>query len=808
MNDLKFAFRQLLKNPGFTAVAVLTLALGIGANTAIFGALYQVVLKPLPFPESGRLVRLKTQSRNSGRSSDDLTYREFQTLQASGGAFTNAGAFAEEIRNLSGAGVPLRAWGARVSPQFFSAFKVAPMIGRTFARDEFVAGANQVVILNHVLWQDRFGGRADIVGKQITMDGRPVTVCGVMPPMFRFPHRLTTYWTPLVLTTDEVNEPDERFLGVVGRLATGVTPPQMAGRLQSLSQGLPENLGASPDDTVTLVGSSLLSERLGNSRRVLWILFAAVSCATLIGAANLINLFLARVSLRGKELAVRIALGASRRRILRQWATESCLLSLLAGSIGVLLAAWCINLLRTYAPYGLPRADEITLAPAVVAFGFALALLVGTGTSILPLLQFFVRNHDGNAVLKSREGIGLEGRGRRSGLVVMQSAVATALLIGAALLWTSFQRVIKIDPGFSSDQLLTARIVLSEAKYEEGDARRNFYRHLTERVANLPEVADVGLVNSLPLSEIDFQRPLAIENDDRSTSPAGDALVRGNYISVSVNYFQLMHIPLLAGRSFEPADETGAPVVVVSESLAHRYFPGGDSVGRRIKIGPGKWLPWMTIMGVVADVRNAGRDTPSEPTFYVPCLQSELPAYAMQGMFLVVKTRAAAESVVSRLRGVLNVLDPDLALANIDTMNARLRESVATRRFYSTLMGLFAIMAVVLAMTGVFGVLSCRVTDRRREIGVRMALGFSRGRLFQLVLKQGLQPVVAGVVLGWVLALLFRGIFANLLFGVSPNDPRTFLMVGLAFTIIATLACLIPARRAANADPMEALRTE
>ncbi len=808
MNDLKFAFRQLLKNPGFTAVAVLTLALGIGANTAIFGALYQVVLKPLPFPESERLVHVKAQSRNADHSSNDLTYREFRTLEASGGAFASAGAYAEEIRNLSGAGMPLRAWGARVSPQFFATLEVAPMIGRTFATNEFVAGANQVLILNHALWQDRFGGRADIVGQQIIVDGRSMTVCGVMPPTFRFPHRLTTYWTPLALTTDEVNEPDDRFLGVVGRLAAGVTPTQLAGRLQSLSHGLAENLGALPDETVTFVGSSLLSERLGNSRRVLWILFATVSCATLIGAANLINLFLTRVSLRRKELAVRIALGASRRRILRQWVTESCLLSLLAGSIGVLLAAWCINLLRTYAPYGLPRADEITLAPAVVAFGFALALLVGTGTSILPLLQFFARNHDGNAVLKSREGIGPEGRGRRSGLVVLQSAVATVLLIGAALLWNSFQRVIHIDPGFSSDQLLTARIVLSEARYDQGEARRNFYRRLTDRLAALPEVAEVGLVNSLPLSEIDFQRPLAIENDERSTSPAGEDLVRGNYVSVSVNYFQLMRIPLLAGRSFAPPDETGALVVVVSESLANRYFSGRDAIGHRIKIGPGQWRPWMTIVGVVADVKSGGRDTPSEPTFYVPCLQSDLPDYTMQGMFLVVKTRAATETVISRLRGEINALDSELALANIDTMNARLRESVASRRFHSTLMGLFATLAVVLAMTGVFGVLSCLVTDRRREIGVRMALGSSRTRLFQLILKQGLRPVLAGIVLGWVLALLFRGALAGLLFGISPNDPRTFLLVGLAFTIIAILACLIPARRAANIDPMEALRNE
>ncbi|MBI1176581.1 FtsX-like permease family protein [bacterium] len=808
MSDLRFALRQLLKNPGFTAVAVLTLALGIGANTAIFGALYQVVLKPLPFPDSDQLVQISGQSQNAEHTTRDLSVNDFRLLEESIRPYLAIAGEVNEIRNLSGAGIPLRAWGARVSPRFFDVLGVSPIIGRTFATNEFIAGANQVVILTHALWQERFGGRKDIIGEHVILDGRSMTVCGVMPPSFQFPHKLTTYWTPLVLTADEIAESDSPLLSVVGRMANGVSGPELLARLQSLSQSLPENKGAKRSEFVALTGTQLLTERLGDSRRVLWILFAAVTCATLIGAANLINLFLTRVSARQKEFAVRIALGARRRRIVRQWLSESLLLSLTAGALGLVLATWSIKLLRTYAPYGLPRADEIALDPTIIAFAFVLALLLGMGASLFPLVHFLLRNREGNTLLRNRDGVSPAGRGRRSWLVLTQSAVATVLLIGAGLLWTSFQRVIAVDPGFTGEHLLTARVVLSEGKYDDDAHRRNFYRQLTERASALPEVSAAGLVNSLPLSEINFRRPITIENYEPSGGTVNGESVRGNYVSVSENYFSLMGIPMLAGRSFEPADETGAPVVVISETLAHRYFPNSDAIGRRIKIGPGKWRPWMTVVGVVADVKSIGRDTPAEPTFYVPCLQPELPTYTMQGMFLVVKTRVAPDAIVNRLRGELYDIDPDLALANIETMDERLQDSVADRQFQSTLMALFAALAVVLAMTGVFGVLSCVVADRQRELGVRMALGSSRSGLFRLVLQQGLKPVFAGIALGWVLAFLFRGALAGLLFGISSNDPRTFLLVGMAFTTVATLACLIPARRAASIDPMEALRTE
>lgn len=808
-NDIKVAFRQLRKNPGFTAMAVLTLALCIGANTAVFGVLHRVVLKPLPFPDSERLIRVQIHRQGSDQIEAELSAAAFQALGTTGETFESVTAYVGEIRNLSGVGTPRRTWGTRVSPEFFRTFGVAPSIGQAFPPEAYGAGGDHVVLLSDGLWRERFGGRSDVLGEGILLDGKSVTIAGVMPSEFRFPQTYTSYWTPLVLTAEEQSETEEPFLSVVGRLKPEVSVHQMRQRLQQFTQGYAEQQATAQTSDPVFVGTSLLKERLGGAGRVLWILFGAVSCVTLIGSVNLVNLYLTRLGKRRRELVVRMALGAEGRHILRQWSTESCVLSLIAGVVGVTLATWFIHLLRTFAPYGLPRADEIGVDPQILGYGFTISLLVGVGMSIIPLAGFLRQSHNASAFLRSREGDATPTRRQtRSWLVATQAAIATLLLIGAGLLWNSFRGVTGIDPGFSADRVLSARIVLSEGSYEEDAARRNFYRRLTDRVAALPDVAAAGMVNALPLSDIGFKRPFSIENVDPANGPAEGAPVRGNYTSVSVNYFQLMGISILAGRSFQAFDEEGAPVVLVNASLADRFFPGGDAVGRRIKIGPGRWRPWMTIVGITADVKIAGRDAPSEPTFYVPYQQKGLATYTLRGMFLVVKTRVRPESVVNRLRRELNALDPTLALANIETMDGRLYEAVATRRYHSTLMGLFAALALTLAMIGIFGVLSCVVADRRREIGVRMALGSNRRGLFQLILNQGLKPVLAGVFCGWALAWASRSVLAGYLFGIAPHDPMTFISVGLLFMTTATLACLLPAYRAATMSPMEALRYE
>lgn len=808
LNDLKFATRQMLKNPGFTLITVLTLALGVGVNAAVFGVLYRVVLKPLPYPQSNRLIQVKGFSQEMGQPDHYLTVREYQTLETECKGFKHIAGFCGTIRNLSGVGVPVRAFGERISPEFLTTFGIAPVMGRPFTKEDYSTGRPSVVLISHRLWREQFGGRTDVIGQHLLLDSRAVTVCGVMPADFSFPSRLTNYWTPLVFTTDEIQATDYRLVRVIGRLEANVSPEQLQGQLQSVAQGYHTAYAIPDKDRVVFSGTALVKERIGSAGRVLWILFGAVSCVTLIVAANMTNLTISRLLTRRKEFAVRLALGADVWRISRQWLVETCLVSLVAGMVGMALTYWCIQLLRTFAPYGLPRANEIYLDNTIIGYGFLLSLVMGMGVSFLPLIRLLQANQALNTHLKSQNrAVGFTGSRSRFWLVAGQASMATVLLIGASLLWSSFHKVTQIDPGFSPDHLLSARVVLPHHMSAEDNSRRLFYRQLLDRLAALPDITDVGLVNALPLADIHFKRPLSIKNQGTEEPLAGKGLMWGNSTSVSINYFKLMGILMMGGRSFLPTDEQGAPVVIVSQSLAQRFFGDKDVIGRQIKIGPGQW-PWMTIVGIVADVKSHGRDAPSEPTFYVPYIQNHLGAYTLGGAFIVAKTREAPEVAVNHLRAELGVLNPDLALANIETMTDRLYQYVANRRYHSGLMGLFAVLALILVVIGILGVISRTVLDRQREIGIRLALGSSRVRVFKLILKQGLKPVLIGILVGWLLALALHSVLSSLLFGVSASDPRFYLLVGTLLLLTAALACYIPARKATRFDPMEVLRYE
>ncbi|MFC1761135.1 ABC transporter permease [Planctomycetota bacterium] len=808
-NDIKFSIRQLKKAPGFTLITVLTLALGVGVNAAVFGVLYRVVLKPLPYPQSDRLVQVKMQSQAKDLHERQLCMQEYQSLTAECQGFEAIAGYAGEIRTLSGVRMPRRVFGTRVSPGFAEMFGCAPVLGRLFAEQDFSVEAQPVVLIGHRLWQDQFSGDPKVLGQTLLIDKRPAMVCGVLPADFSFPYANLHYYRPLIPTTHELQATDDRCVSVVGRLATGVSLKQAQDELQRISAGYHTAYAVPDKDRVHFTGTVFIRERIGSAGRILWILFGAVSCVTLIGMSNLFNLFLSRLLSRRQELSVRLALGADSWRLTRQWITESGLISLLAGAVGVIFADWSIQLLRTFAPYELPRKDEIAVDVTITAYAFGLSIFMGVGISVVLLLRFLKTKQNQNTVLKSFDRQDSRtGRRSRTWLITSQATLATVLLIGAGLLWHSFRNVSRIDPGYVSEHLLSARMVMPAGSFPEDTALRGFYRQVDNRLRTLPGVTDVGIVNSLPLSEMTFKRPFLIKPNDQTATLTNQEPLRGNFTSVSLNYFRLFGIPLRKGRLFQPTDENGGPVVIISESLAQRFFGHQDPVGQQFKIGPGKWRPWMTIVGVVADVKSHGRDVPNQPTFYVPYIQQHLPTYTMRGMFVVVKTHQTPEVMVNRLRAEMSALNPDLALANIQTMEDRLFDSAAQRRYHSGLMGVMAALALGLVILGIFGVLSRTVADRQREMGIRLALGSDKAGIFRLILKQGLKPVVVGVLLGWCIAFALRNVLAGFLFGVSPHDPKTFLLVGLILLASAVLACYIPARKATRFDPMEALRYE
>ncbi|MDP6579614.1 MAG: ABC transporter permease [Vicinamibacterales bacterium] len=812
LQDIRHSLRILTKNPAFTAVALVTLAIGIGANTAIFSVVSAVLMNPLPYPDAERIVRVR-EERPAMRGMADMSIMTADTLENWRDETDTLDALAgyrPASFTLTGEGEPARLRGAAVSSDMFPLLETAPLTGRTFERGEERPGANRVVVLSHAGWQQRFSGDPDVVGRSVLLDDNPHTVVGVMPQGFYFPDREAELWTPLATTVPNLQPGQVMIIAFQGlaRLKPSVSVEQALAEGQTVVQRIQEGrsgpMAQMAAPTLRLI--PLQEEMVGEARPAILALAAAVGFVMLIAVANLANLLLARGAAREREMAVRAAIGAGRSRLVRQLLTESTLLGLAGGVVGVAVAYWVIRSLPALAPADIPRIDEVVLDGRVL--GFALSLSVGTGLlfGLIPALQ----GARLNLVRTLNEGGALSGGGfrllranrTRSTLAVAEIALALVLLVGAGLLIRSFVTLTDVDPGYDPSNVLTTRLDLPPARYADADARRNLFAQLLERLEQAPDVEAVGLVSFLPLSSGEARiivqipgRPAPASFEDR---PSARPQV------VSAGYFQAMGMRLVDGRWLNRADETtGADVLMVNDSFARQYFDG-DAVGERLNQGPGGA---QEIIGVVGDVRHAGLDTEPTPEIYGSYAQA-MNRLTQGGVTLAIRTEGDPLTAVPFLRSAVLELDPSLPLDDVMTMEARLATSVAQPRFYAILLGVFAALALILASVGIYGILSYGVSQRSTEIGVRMALGAHRRNILRLVLQQGAWMIGLGVALGLLGAYSVSGLLASLLFGVTATDPLTFAAVPAVLITVAVVACYIPARRATRVDPMVALRYE
>ncbi|MBF5046485.1 ABC transporter permease [Aggregicoccus sp. 17bor-14] len=816
--DLRYALRMLRRQPGFALVAVLTLALGIGANTAIFSVVDALLLKPLPYAGEEALVMVwETNREGKAGTTSPMNFRDWRKADA----FSGLAAFSNLAFNLAGSGEapPERVQASSVSSNFFEVLGVRPMLGATFEPAPDGVADARTVVLSHRLWQRRFGGDPGIVGRTVRLDDAPYTVLGVMPAGFEWAQiapkgasarDAAELWTPAphhdvpqlgVDTGVELSSSrGTGYLRVVGRLAPGVSLAQAGSRMQALGAQLARDF---PEDNA---GSSIrvlpLREQLyGSTRPMLLVLLAAVGLVLAIACANVANLFLARAAGRGRELAVRTALGARRGRLVRQLLTESLLVALAAGALGLLLAAWGVDALLALEPADVPRLTDVGLDGAVLLFTLGVSLGTGLLFGLLPALH--ASDLDLHATLKQGAGVKGGGRGKRSraALVVAETALALVLLVSAGLLLQGFWRLQHVDPGFEPDRLLSFAVNLPKQPYSDEARQTAFYRQVLERLSALPGVERAGAVLTLPFGRDNIGLTLNVEG--RPPPPPGREQPTAGYQVASQDYFATLGIPLLRGRGFLPTDVDGSlPVVLLSEAAAKANFPGEDPVGRRIRMG-GEGNRWLTVVGVVGDVRHGGLGEPPRAEVYRPFEQD---GWAF--LTFVLRTRGEPTALAQAARDAVRAVDGQLAIARVQPVRALVDASIARERFLSLLVGVFAAVALLLAAVGLYGVISYAARGRTQEIGVRMALGARPADVLRLVLGSGLRLALGGVALGLVGAWGAGRLLASQLPGVRAADPLTLAALALAVCAVALAATWLPARRAMRVDPQEALRAE
>jgi putative ABC transport system permease protein len=825
MNDLRFAFRQLLKNPGFTAVAVLTLALGIGSNTAIFSIVSSVLFRPLPFKDPDRLVTVWERSVKKGYEMNHAGVATFLDWKRQNNAFASMAAFGiDQGLNLTGDHEPERVTAVPVSANLFDVLGVNPTLGRTFRAEEETPGSEQVVILSHGLWQRRFGSDPNVVGKAVLLDGRSYLVVGIMPPGFVFPgmtgvlygfffSKPADAWLPLALPAELLNNRNNHFLEVVARLKldTGLAQAgaEMDGVMQRIVQANPGDLIG---DRATVIPLRELS--VGGVRPGLLVLLGAVAFVLLIACANVANLLLARAAERQKEIAIRVALGASRLQVIRQLLIESVLMALIGGALGTLFAVWTIDLFvsRVGDTIALttPGWGQIRMDRGVLGFTLLVSLATGVMFGLMPALQ--TTRPDLIESLKEGGRGSAEGFRRsrlRSSLVVTQIALAMMLLTGAALMLRSFLRLQGVNPGFDVDRVITMQLSLPELRYTNQQQRAAFFQQLTQRLRALPSVQFAAATSQLPLSSDVGQT--TIEVVGHAPLPPGQWNTT-DFISVTPEYLGAMQIVLQAGRFITEHDTAESPpVCVINQTTAKRYFENENPIGKKLRLGVNEFTP--EIVGVVRDVRQRRLDFESlspqiqkllSSQVYVPYAQISL----LSKMTVVVRASSAPTSLGHALRAEVRALDKDLPVSRLRTMEAVHGDSIAQPRFRALLIVLFGAVALALATIGIYGVTAYSVARRTHEIGVRMALGAQTTDVLKLVLRQGMWLAVTGLLFGLGGALALTRLVSGLLYGVSATDPLTFAIVPVLLFAVALLACWIPARRATKVDPMEALRYE
>jgi len=796
MNDLRFAFRQLLKNPGFTSVAVLTLALGIGANSAIFSVVNGVLLRPLSFPEPERLVRLHESNVRLGFPIFSVAPGTFIDWQTQNHVFENLAAINSSDFNLTGLDKPERVSAFRVSATFFPILRVRPELGRLFLPEEDAAGRNDVVLLSRWFWQKRFGGDKQMVGKQITLNGQSRTIIGVVD----VPTMDPALFVPLSLPDEEHNNQGGHYVDAVGRLNPGVSLKQAHADMDVVARNLERQY---PEAKLgwTVGIRPMLETIVGDVRPALILLLWAVVFVLLIVCANVANLLLARAAARQKEFAIRSALGAARWNLIRQLLTESLLLGFLGGLGGVIVGALGLKFLLRLQPVNLPRLQEVHLDGRVLVFTLLVSLATSLIFGLVPALQ--TTRADLNDSLKE-EGRGMTaGRRRhrlRSGLVIAEMALSLILLVDAGLMIRSFVRVNSQPPGYQTSHLLGVDIGLPGTKYRNVQEQAAFFDDLLEHAVHTPGIESVGTVSDLPLSGRNAWIAVSVDGKPR---PALGEPSSAAYRQISQNYFHTMKISLVRGREFTEQDRnSSAAVAVVNETFARTFFPKGEALGRRIQVSDGGPNP-CEIVGVIKDVKNFGLEEKPPAEMYFPYHQRSWGYFSM-----VVRTTAEPASMGPMIRDLVVAIDKDQPIHNLRTMDQLLLNSTAGRRFMMVLMGLFAGIAVILCATGIYGLISYVVAQRTHEFGIRMALGAKIADIIYLVVRQGGGLALAGLVLGLAGAWASTRLLANQLYEIKPYDPVTFIAVGLMLVMVAFLACYLPARRAANVDPMEALRCE